>query len=160
MDWVNPLAKVNNKFKFQLFGKQYDNLIPLYAQIPKYDPNSQGALSQHAFNLFLNAGGLFLTTQEIRTIKDAFPGPAGIAYRQFIDNVRNDITEKRLAAIDHTFLQFDQDGRVAISSLLSSLRSDKHPHVRSLSKKAEKAERDIEDGLSYWSKDGKTLTHD
>ena len=103
MDWVNPLAKVNNKLKFQLFGKTYDNLIPLYAQIPKYDPSNQGSLSDHAFNLLLNAGGVFLTTQEIRTVKDAFPGPNGIAYRQFIDNVRNDITPKRLATIDHTF---------------------------------------------------------
>ena len=103
MDWVNPLAKVNNKFKFQLFGKTYDNLIPLYTQIPKFDPSNQGSLSDHAFNLLLNAGGLFLTTQEIRTVKDAFPGPNGIAYRQFIDNVRNDITPKRLATIDHTF---------------------------------------------------------
>jgi Ca2+-binding EF-hand superfamily protein len=160
MDWVNPLAKVNNKFKFQLFGKQYDSLIPLYTQIPKYDPSNHGALSEHAFNLLLNAGGIFLTTQEIRTIKDAFPAEPGIAYRQFVDNVRNDITEKRLATIDFTFLQFQQNGRVAISALLSSLRSDKHPHVRSLMKKAEKVQRDIEDGLNYWSHDGKTFTRD
>lgn len=45
MDWVNPLTKVNNKFKFQLFGRQYENLLHLYLQIPKFDPNSSGSLS-------------------------------------------------------------------------------------------------------------------
>lgn len=45
MDWVNPLTKVNNKFKFQLFGRQYENLLNLYLQIPKYDPNHSGSLS-------------------------------------------------------------------------------------------------------------------
>jgi hypothetical protein len=63
MDWVNPIIKINNKFKFQLFGKTYDNLYPLYLQYSKYDPSNQGGLSEHAFNLFLNAGGVFLTTQ-------------------------------------------------------------------------------------------------
>ena len=63
MDWVNPLIKINNKFKFQLFGRTYDNLLSLYAQYRKFDPNSQGGVSEHAFNLLLNAGGIFLTTQ-------------------------------------------------------------------------------------------------
>lgn len=103
MDWVNPLTKVNNKFKFQLFGRQYENLYHVYRQVSKYDPNNECALSEHAFNLFLNAGGVFLTTQEIRTIRDSFPAANGILYRQFIENVRNDITQKRLATIDHTF---------------------------------------------------------
>jgi len=39
MDWVNPIIKINNKFKFQLFGKTYDNLVHLYTNIPKYDPH-------------------------------------------------------------------------------------------------------------------------
>jgi hypothetical protein len=81
MDWVNPITKVNNKFKFQLFGRQHENLIHLYSQIYKYDPNNSASLSEHAFNLFLNASGVFLTTQEIRTIKDSFPSANGIAYR-------------------------------------------------------------------------------
>lgn len=73
MDWVNPLVKVNNKFKFQLFGRAYENLLHFYAAIPKYDPEKKGGLSEHAFNLLLNASGVFFTTQEIRTIKDQFP---------------------------------------------------------------------------------------
>lgn len=45
MDWVNPLVKVSNKFKFQLFGKQRDNLIALYIQVPKFDVNNGGGMS-------------------------------------------------------------------------------------------------------------------
>lgn len=136
MDWVNPLIKVNNKFKFQLFGRQYENLFHLYKQVSKYDPNNTQSMSEHAFNLFLNASGVFLTTQEIRTIKDNFPAQSnGILYRHFIDNVRNDITQKRLATIDHTFEQIQQSGRISINNALSILRTDKHPHVRSLTKK-------------------------
>lgn len=45
MDWVNPLQKINNKVKFQLFGKVYDNLLHLYALIPQFDQAKDGALS-------------------------------------------------------------------------------------------------------------------
>ena len=73
MDWVNAIAKINNKCKFQLFGRTRENLLHLYSQIPNFDPHKQGGMSEHAFNLFLNASGIFLTTQEVRTIKDNFP---------------------------------------------------------------------------------------
>ena len=73
MDWVNALSKINNKVKFQLFGRTHENLLHFYAQVPKYDSDKKGGLSEHAFNLLLNASGIFLTTQEIRIIKDQFP---------------------------------------------------------------------------------------
>jgi hypothetical protein len=37
MDWTNQLAKVNNKFKFQLFGRNVENLDSCYANIIKFD---------------------------------------------------------------------------------------------------------------------------
>jgi hypothetical protein len=40
------------------------------------------------------------------------------------------------------------------------LVANKHPHVRSLSKKEEKARQDIEDGFRYWSEDASNLTHE
>ncbi len=43
MDWVNPLVKINNKFKFQLFGRVYENLLHVYQLYGKFDPqNSEG----------------------------------------------------------------------------------------------------------------------
>lgn len=158
MDWVNPLIKIRNKFKFQLFGRHYENLLHLYAQYGRFDPQNEGGLSEHAFNLLLNSGGLFLTTQEIRTLRDAFPHPNGISYRDFVNDVRHDLTQKRLAAIDHTFEAFAENDRLSIAKLLIHLTIDSHPHVRSLSKTPEKARKDLEEGLRYFSRDGAHLS--
>lgn len=160
MDWVNAMAKVTNKVKFQLFGRAYENLLHLYANIPKYDPGKHGGLSDHAFNLLLNASGIFLTTQELRVIRDQFPHELGVNYMLFISSVRNDLSQKRLAAIDHTFCQFEQDGRASLELLFKSVSAERHPHVRSMSKKGEKAQFDIEEGLKYWSADGTCLTYE
>lgn len=62
----------------------------------------------------------------------------------FVGNVRNDITQKRLAAIDHTFDQFQQNAKAPLSALIASLRIEKHPHVRSLSKNGDRAKFDVE----------------
>lgn len=62
----------------------------------------------------------------------------------FVGNVRNDITQKRLATIDHTFDQFQHNGKAPLSTLIASLRIEKHPHVRSSSKNADRARVDIE----------------
>lgn len=134
MDWVNALQKVNNKFKFQLFGRTFENLLHFYAILPKYDPQHTGGLSPQAANLLFNAGGVFLSTQEISVIQHNFAHPLGLDYLLFLANVRNDLTQKRLAAIDHTFAQFDREGRAALSDLLASIAIDRHPHVRSMSK--------------------------
>lgn len=63
MDWVNQIKKVNNKFRFQLFGKNIENLNQCYINMDKYDPENKRLMSQHAFNLYLNSFGVFLTTQ-------------------------------------------------------------------------------------------------
>lgn len=55
----------------------------------------------HDFNLYLNSFGVFLTTQEIRIIKEVFNQNDKIVYLDFIQNVRTDISPKRQATIDH-----------------------------------------------------------
>ena len=70
------------------------------------------------------------------------------------------MTQKRLAAIDHTFCQFEQNGKICLDKLLKAVCIDKHPHVRSMSKTAEKAKLDIEAGLKYWSKDNASLCYE
>lgn len=62
-------------------------------------------MSPHAFNLFLNSFGVYLTTQEIRIIKEVFHEGDNIMYLDFIQNVRNDISPKRQAVIDHAFVE-------------------------------------------------------
>jgi hypothetical protein len=55
----------------------------------------------HDFNLYLNSFGVFLTTQEIRIIKEVFNQNDKIVYLDFLQNVRTDISAKRQATIDH-----------------------------------------------------------
>ncbi|CAM6001506.1 unnamed protein product [Sphagnum balticum] len=154
MDWVNQLAKVNNKFRFQLFGRNYENLEHIYASVQRFDPQSTGGMSEHAFNLFLNASGVFFTTQEIRSIRDQFPHSQGIEYFSFITALRQDITQKRLATIDHAFDQLSVDGKVAVATLLARLNPLRHPHVRSLTKSPEKVAAEMETAVRGRSQDG------
>lgn len=63
MDWINQLPKVNNKFKFQLFGRNVENLNSCYVSMQKYDADNSRVMSEHTFNLFLNSFGVYLTTQ-------------------------------------------------------------------------------------------------
>ena len=138
MDWVNQVIKVNNKFKFQLFGRNVDNLDKCYSQISQYDPNNTGAMSDHAFNLYLNSFGVFLSTQEIRTIKEAFPANGRIDYWAFIQNIRQDISQKRLATIDHCWDEPSNGEIVSIDDLLTRFDEKRHPHSRCLVKNPEK----------------------
>ena len=103
MDWLNKINKINNKFKFQLFGKNRENLEACYYKISDYDSQGTGLMSEHAFNLFLNSFGVFLTTQEIRHIKDGFSEAGKIKFLDYIQSVRCNISEKRKATIDHAF---------------------------------------------------------
>lgn len=58
----------------------------------EFDPDNTGLMSEHAFNLFLNSFGVFLTTQEIRTVKEGFSKDGKIDYVEFLQNIRNDIS--------------------------------------------------------------------
>jgi len=35
----------------------------MYSLVSKFDPQGAGGMPEHSFNLFLNQGGVFLTTQ-------------------------------------------------------------------------------------------------
>jgi len=60
-------------------------------------------MNTNTFNLYLNSFGVYLTTQEIRIIKEVFNQDDAVLYLDFIQNVRNDISPKRKAVIDHAF---------------------------------------------------------
>ena len=134
MDWVNKIAKVNNKFKFQLFGRNVDNLERCYNQISEFDPNQTGLMNEHTFNLFLNSFGVFLGTQEIRTIKEAFGKEGKVSYIDFLENVRHDISAKRRATMDHCFIELSQNGVISIEHLFAKFDAKNHPHTRCMVK--------------------------
>lgn len=138
MDWVNKTTKINNKFKFQMFGRNVNNLEKCYNNITQYDPNHTGLMSDHAFNLYLNSFGVFLSTQEIRTVKEAFPKDGKISYIDFLENIRHDISQKRLATIDHCFEELSENGIINIDSLLSKFDGQNHPQSRCMMKEPAK----------------------
>ncbi len=91
MDWKNRFSNIVNKFKGQLFAKKVENFAWVYQCVDQFDPKRGGVLTLHDFNLFLNKIGVFLTTQELRTIRDKFDynNDATIYYVDFLNAVRS-----------------------------------------------------------------------
>lgn len=116
-------------------------------------------MSDHAFNLFLNSFGVFLSTQEIRTIKEGFSTNGRIDYAGFIQNVRQDISEKRLATIDHIWEELSNGEIINIDELLSKFDANKHPHCRCMVKSPEKILHEFEGAIRKRSADGRNLTN-
>lgn len=53
----------------------------------------------------------------------------------FIEFIRKDITEKRIAAIQHAFEQLSWDGEtVGLQELINDFRPEMHPHHRTRTK--------------------------
>ena len=63
MDWKNKPFFIFNKVKQQMYGKGIENFYYVDQFISKYDPQYTNLLSEHAFNVFTNNVGIFLTTQ-------------------------------------------------------------------------------------------------
>ena len=72
MDWKNKPNQIFNKVKQQMYGKGVETFHYVDQFISQFDPNYSKVLSSHFFNLFLNKVGVFLTTQEIRNIRDLY----------------------------------------------------------------------------------------
>lgn len=63
MDWRNKPNQIFNKVKLQMFGKGIENFYYVDQFINEFDPDRNGKLTPHFFNLFTNKIGVFLTTQ-------------------------------------------------------------------------------------------------
>lgn len=72
MDWKNKPNQIFNKVKQQMFSKGVETFHFVDQFITQFDPSDTKVLSSHFFNLFLNKVGVFLTTQEIRNIRDLY----------------------------------------------------------------------------------------
>ena len=72
MDWKNKPHQIFNKIKHQMFAKGVQNFRFVHKMIEQFDPENTGLLTPHFFNLFTNKIGVFLTTQEIRNIRDLY----------------------------------------------------------------------------------------
>ena len=72
MDWKNKPNQIFNKVKNQMFGKGVESFRFVDHFIHDFDAENTGKATPHFFNLLMNKIGVFLTTQEIRNIKDVY----------------------------------------------------------------------------------------
>ena len=97
MDWRNKPNQIFNKVKLQMYSKGIESFHFFDQHIAHFDPDHCKVLSSHYFNLLLNKAGVFLSTQEIRNIRDIY-APKGITtidsgqdcinYREFFEDVK------------------------------------------------------------------------
>ena len=105
MDWKNKPNLIFNKIKQQMFGKGVETFHFVDQFISTFDPNYTKTLSSHFFNLFLNKVGVFLTTQEIRNIRDLYGKSKGnalsiqrktLSYTLIFSKMSNTPSQRRL----------------------------------------------------------------
>lgn len=72
--------------------------------------------------------------------------------------MRNDISEKRLATIDHVFEELSSNGVIKIGDLFARFDGNNHPHHRSLSRDGALIKQDFENAILRRSADGQHLT--
>jgi hypothetical protein len=72
MDWKNKPNQIFNKVKQQMYAKGIETFHYVDQFIGQFDPDNSRVLSSHFFNLFLNKVGVFLSTQEIRNVRDLY----------------------------------------------------------------------------------------
>ena len=82
----------------------------------------------------------------------------GIAYIDFLENVRHDISPKRRATVDHVWDEISSNGVVELSKMLGMFCPDNHPHVRCRVKEAEPVFKEFEEAITKRSADSKHLT--
>ena len=63
MDWRNKPHQIFNKVKQQMFGKGVESFHFVDRMTNDFDSDNTGVLTSHAFNLYTNKIGVFLTTQ-------------------------------------------------------------------------------------------------
>jgi len=103
----------------------------------RFDVNNNGHLEKIEFNEFLIHIGVFLSTQELRTVYDQFDlnRDGLISYAELIKVLRDTATESRHKAIRAAFLQLAKNQTsIPLSNLMDQFRCECHPRVQSREK--------------------------
>lgn len=74
---------------------------------------------------------MFLTTQQITTLFNSFDlnKDKKIHYREFIDTLRNDFSEKRMATVKYAYEVLSSQGDMSVDWLETHFKANKHPRV-------------------------------
>jgi Ca2+-binding EF-hand superfamily protein len=105
MDWKNKFDMIKNKVKTQLHAKGVDTLISLSNWFNTFDLDGSGKLNKVEFEKFVAKIGAFLTMQEYTTVYNSFDldGDGEIHFKEFVQALRTDFAEKRLAVVKHAW---------------------------------------------------------
>jgi len=93
--------------KAQLFAKGCDSMQKLEQVFKQYDENDNGILEKLEFSEMLTKMGIFLSTQELRTIYDNFDinNDGGISYTELAHVLRNIVSDSRVNTVKMVFSQ-------------------------------------------------------
>ncbi len=134
MDWRNRFDQIKNKVKNQLNARGIDTLVQLKGIFYDFDKDQSGTLSKLEFEEFVGKIGIFLTKQELRTVYDQFDmnKDGQIQYEEFVNTLKADMNERRIAVVKHAFQIIDQEGKkaVTLSQLQQMYNAPAHPRVR------------------------------
>lgn len=143
---------IKNKVKTQLHAKGVDTLISLSNWFNQFDLDGSGKLNKVEFEKFVAKIGAFLTTQELTTVYNSFDldKDGEIHFKEFVQALRTDFAEKRLAAVKHAWNFLDQSGKgfLSLTELCQQYNAAAHPRVRTREKKTETVAREFEEAVT------------
>lgn len=155
MDWKFDYPELINTVKSQLHAKGLDNIVFIYDYFHTFDVDNSGHLDKVEFELFLRKVGIFLTTQELTVVFKNFDfnGDKRIHYREFVDELRKNMNEKRIAVVKYAWQMLDSEhyGSVDFQDIVSKYQAANHPRVKLREKKEETVQKEFEQGLEYRS---------
>ncbi|CAD8165837.1 unnamed protein product [Paramecium octaurelia] len=164
MDWRNKLDLIQNKIRGQLHARKIDDLEGVYQLMAEFDRDNSGYLDKDEFQKFLSKIGVFLTTQELRAVYDKYDQnkDGNIAYAEFVNLIRENMSEKRINVVRSTFSFLDQSrqGRLQLESLYRLYQAKNHPRVRTRQKTSEQITKEFVNAISKRSKDGQSINEE
>lgn len=155
MDWKFDYSELVNKVKYQLHAKGLDVITAIYDYYQSFDIDASGHLDKVEFESFLTSIGVFLTTQELTVVFKRFDlnQDKRVHYKEFIEALRAEFSDKRLAVVKYAFQMLDKTGSGQLSlhdsssNLVSSFNAAAHPRVKLREKKPETVLSEFETGL-------------
>ncbi|CAD8068985.1 unnamed protein product [Paramecium primaurelia] len=164
MDWRNKLELIQNKIRGQLHARKIDDLEGVYQLMAEFDKDNSGYLDKDEFQKFLSKIGVFLTTQELRAVYDKYDSnkDGNIAYAEFVNLIRENMSERRINVVRSTFAFLDQQrqGRLLLENLYRLYQAKNHPRVRTRQKTADQVTKEFVNAISKRSKDGQSISED